>query len=140
MIDLADLITYIDTNTTGMSVKVADGVVPDLLDSFAAPVISVGYTTIASSNPSSIYEQSIMQRNGDDLVQGFEIYIDCTHAVFRSTWITLYNLLIDWVPYPTDQVHARFTFNNGGRMGSSTQRIFFVNNWNVAFPTNKVLI
>jgi hypothetical protein len=138
MIDVADVIAYLDTNTSYV-VEQGTDIIPDIESASTTPIIRVGYTTITNKNPNDTLEYDVVNTNGEDLVQGFEIHIVCDPAVFRSTWITIYKLMIDWVPYPVDQVHSRFTYKNGGRMGRNV-RIWHLDNWNVAFPTNIVLI
>lgn len=137
MIDVQTVVDYI-TAGTSYTAKIAPDVIPNLHENPTATEIFVGYTTITQKSPSTTLEYGVVNTNGEDLVQGFEIFILTPVTSFRTVWIAVYQLMTAWTPVASDKVHTRFTYNNGGRQATNV-RMCHVDNWNIAFPTNKVL-
>lgn len=137
MIDVQTVVDYISSRTS-YTVKIASDTLPNLHDNPNLTEIFIGYTTIGQKHPDRTLEFDIVNTNGEDLVQGFEIFILCPITEFRTAWINIYKLMTSWTPVTTDKVHTRFTYNQGGRQATNI-RMCHVDSWHIAFPTNKVL-
>ena len=133
MIDVQTVIDYIKANTT-FDVQLAQDIQPNLQETFALPQVFVGYSTIKSKFPNQIRELDVLNSNGEDLVQAFEIQIVCEQSNFRAIWITLFKLLITWNPIPTEIMHTGFTYQLGGKMGSNV-RFWWTDVYVIGFPT-----
>ena len=143
MIDLLTVIERIQDKTkytTSYNILQAQDILPNTQEQSELPIIYVGYATVDSKNPNIPLEYTIFNTNGEDLVQSFEIQTICNILEFREIWITLYNSLIGWNPIEEEIYHSGFTYSQGGKMGFSNERLFWVDIWKIGFPTNKVLI
>jgi len=139
MIDLQNVIDYLYTNN--IEVRWVGDINTNTQEEVTLTEIALGYTLITAKNASDVYEIGDYNRNqnGSNLVQGIEVHIVCPKEDFRTLWITIYNLLNGYNPEPNEKLHSGFTYNHGGKV-SCTDRIYHIDNWNIGFPTNKVLI
>jgi hypothetical protein len=139
MIDAQDIIDHLVANN--IPATWVEDINTNVQEDVDVTSIGVGDTRITAKNASDVYEIGDYNRNqnGSNLVQGFEIHIVCPKDQFRTTWITVYNLLNGYNPEPREKLHSGLTYNHGGKV-SCGDRKYHIDNWNIGFPTNKVLI
>lgn len=138
MIDINAFVSFLQANVS-YDIRLAKEVQVNMLDDYELPAVFVGYAAVDSKDPNIPLESTIFNTNGEDLVQSFEIQIVCNMTDFRSIWVNLYNALIGKNLIPTEVYHTGFTYSQGGRMGLSNGRFWWVDIWKIGFPTNKVL-
>lgn len=137
MIDVQTVIDYLTANTS-YNIKVATDVLPNIQEVAALPEVYVGYSTIKAKDLHRPLELNVLNSNGENLVQSFEIHIVCPVAMFHSVWITVFKTLVTWNPEPTERMHTGFTYTEGGKMGSNV-RFWHVDVYAVGFPTGLAL-
>lgn len=102
------------------------------------PIIYVGYYAIDSKNPTIPIEHDLFNQHGEDLVQTFEIQIDCMIEDFEKVWKDIYKSIIGWTPDIQERQHTGFTYAQGGVMGLENSRLWWLDRWKVGFPTTNV--
>lgn len=120
---------------TGYKVEHARIKEPDLTEFVDLPVIYVGYATIDSKNPTSPIEHSFFNLHGEDLVQGFDVQIVCDIDSLATIWKNCYTSLIGFNPIPGEEYRSGFTYSQGGMIGISNGRIWWLDRWKIGFPT-----
>lgn len=102
--------------------------------------IYVGYSGITSKDPTAPIEHDLYNLHGEDLVQSFDIQINCLHSNFHTVWVEIYKKLIGWNPYPNLPVNiTSFTYAEGGPMGLANGELFWIDRWRIGFPTTNVV-
>lgn len=110
----------------------------DLQEQTELPIIYIGYQSIDSKNPTSPVEHDFLNLHGEDLVQSFTIQIVCTSNDLPTIWKTTHTALIGWNPTPGEQYHSGFTYAQGGVMGLSNSKIWWIDVYRIGFPTVNV--
>lgn len=139
MIDVQDIINHLVANGIN-AVELLNTATDE--PEISTVQVQVGDTRITAKNANEVYELGDYNRNqnGSNLVQGFEVHIKCPKAQFRATWITIYNLLNGYNPEPAEKLHSGLTYFHGGKVSTTDTTKYHIDNWNIGFPTNKVLI
>lgn len=108
---------------------------PDLIEILDLPVIYVGYSTLHAKDPTDVLDSNVYNMHGEDLVQGFDIQIVTTTDDLPTVWKTVYNSLIGKNPTPSEVTRSGLTYNKGGVMGIANGRLWWLDKYNLAFPT-----
>lgn len=107
----------------------------DLQEQLELPIIYIGYANIDSKNPTSPIEHDLYNLHGEDLVQSFHIQIVSINTDFSTVWKTIYTKLVGWNPVVGEQYHSGFTYSQGGIMGLSNSKLWWIDVWKIGFPT-----
>lgn len=124
--------------TTGYEVQFARDREVDLQEQVDLPIIYIGYASIDSKNPTSPVEHDFLNLHGEDLVQSFHIQIVCAANQLATIWKSLHSTLVGWNPTPGEQYHSGFTYSQGGMMGLSNSKLWWLDVWKIGFPTVNV--
>jgi hypothetical protein len=137
MITLDTLKTRLDT--TGYTVQFARDREVDLQELTDLPIIYIGYNNIDNKNPNQPIAYDTYDLNGENLVQNFTIQLVCQQAEFSTIWKAVYKKLIGWNPVVANSIHTSFTYVQGGVMGLSNSKFYWVDIWRIGFPTTSIL-
>jgi hypothetical protein len=137
MITLETLKARLDT--TGYTVQFARDREVDLQELTDLPIIYIGYNNIDSKNPNQPIAYDTYDLNGENLVQNFTIQLVCQQAEFSTIWKAVYKKLIGWNPVVANSIHTSFTYVQGGVMGLSNSKFYWVDIWRIGFPTTSIL-
>jgi hypothetical protein len=110
----------------------------DLQEQTELPIVYLGYATIDSKNPTSPVEHDFLNQHGEDLVQSFHIQTVCAVTQLPTVWKALHTALIGWNPTPGEQYHSGFTYAQGGVMGLSNSKVWWLDVFRIGFPTVNV--
>ena len=124
---------------TGITVQFARDKEVDLQELSKLPIIYVGYNNIDSMNPNLPLALDSYSLQGEDLVQSFTIQLVCEQSNFPIHWKAIYKKLIGWNPNPNEALHTSFNYVQGGVMGLSNSKFYWVDIWRIGFPTNSIL-
>lgn len=134
MIDLSLIIEKLQ-NDTVYTIEVSRDKEPNIQEIEELPVIFVGYATIDSKNPNAPIETSYFNMHGEDLVQSFDLITVAEPANMSEIWRTCYKSLIGWNPVPEEKDRSGLTYAQGGIIGLSNGKIWWLDRWKVGFPT-----
>jgi hypothetical protein len=134
MIDISTLISRLQA-TTAYTVTHARAKEPDLTDADNLPIIYIGYSSVTSKNPSAPIEHDLYNMYGEDLVQSFDIHIVCKQADLVTIWKNVYKNLIGYYPVATEESHTGLTYSQGGVVGISNDNLWWLDRYNIGFPT-----
>ena len=142
MYDIADLKTLLSNRPTssGYTVKDAKTKQSTLVDVNTAPVIYLGYSAIDSKNPTTPESENIIDAHGEDLVQTFDIIINCASSELPIIWKNLYTALIGQNTQPLEDQFTGLSYKQGGIVGLENGRMEWLDRWAVAFPTASYLV
>ena len=136
MIDLSAVKTRLEE--TGYAVRYAVDKDIDIEDPTALPIIHIGYNNIDREKANLAPALDSYSANGENLIQSFTIQLLCTQTTFPTIWKAVYKKLYQWYPVLADP-HTSFTYFQGGVMGLSNGKFYWVDIWRVGFPTNTIL-
>ena len=121
----------------GTSYKTAYGKERDynLLENAEMNVIYVGYSTIYNKTPTRTVEYSFYNSHGEDLVQSFDVSIVCLRKDIPKIWGDCFRALIGKNPIPAEADRGGLTLAESGPMGFTNNAVWWLNRWNIGFPT-----
>jgi hypothetical protein len=137
MIDLSVIKTRLEE--TGHTVRYAVNKDIDLEEPTALPIIYIGYNNIDRERANLALALDSYSTNGENLIQSFTIQLLCTQTTFPVLWKEVYKKLYQWNPIGSEAQHTTFTYFQGGVMGLSNDKFYWVDIWRVGFPTNTIL-
>lgn len=140
MIPVSTVITRIETLGASYIVSEAQNREPVYENVSTTHRIYVGYAGISSKDPNAPIEKDLYNQHGEDLVQSFDIQINCLNSNFQSVWVAIYQKLVGWHPYTLPANVTGFTYAEGGPMGLVEGNIFWVDRWRIGFPTTNVVL
>jgi hypothetical protein len=138
MIDLAAIKSRLEDQTTYTIAYARDREI-DLQEQTELPIIYLGYGSTDSKNPTSPVEHDFLNQHGEDIVQTIVIQTVCTASTLPTVWKAVYTALVGWNPTPNENMHSGFTYAQGGVMGLSNSKLWYVDQWRIGFPTVNVL-
>jgi hypothetical protein len=113
----------------------------DLMEIDDLPLVLVGYASIDSEFPNAPIAVDLYNNYGEDLVQSFDIQIVCLEADLPTIWKRLYSNIIGKTPTTTLtglSAASGFTYAQGGPIGISNGKLWWLDRWRISFPTTNV--
>lgn len=107
----------------------------NLLEVSEMNIIYVGYSTIYNKSPNRTVEYSFYNSHGEDLVQSFDVSIVCLRKDLPKIWRDSFAALIGKNPIPEEADRGGLTLAESGPMGFSNNAVWWLNRWNIGFPT-----
>ena len=134
MYDTVDIINLINTGTiyTAERAKAKEPVQVPAAD---LPKIYVGFRGLNSKNPTSAAARNLTMENGENLVQTFDIQINCAEIDLPGIWLTVYRSLVGKNTRPLEEQVSGLTYQQGGTIGLENGTIWWLDRWNVDFPS-----
>lgn len=123
---------------TPYSIEFAKFKQPTAKDLVSLPKIYVGYFDLNSLNPSTPKSLDIYDQYGEDLVQGFDVQIHCEIQQLHTIWRVIHKALIGYNSRPGEEEFAGFTYSQGGMIGLENGTAWWVDRWQISFPTVNV--
>lgn len=99
------------------------------------PVIFIGHTAIDSENPTTPGSLDIYNQAGEDLIQSFDFHLNCMEPDLQLLWRELHKAMIGKNVQPLEEQFSGFTYKQGGMLGIDNGRIWWLDRWQIAFPT-----
>lgn len=124
---------------TGYTVQFARDKEIDLQELTDLPIIFIGYNNIEDRRANEAIALDTYAVNGENLTQSFTLQIVCSQADFPVVWKNIYKKLIGWNPTTGEQYHTSFTYVQGGAVGLSNSKFYWMDIWRIGFPTNSIL-
>jgi hypothetical protein len=134
MISTATMIEKLQ-NDTIYTIELSRDKEPNLQDLEELPIIYVGYASIDAKNPHAPIESSFFNLHGEDLVQAFDIMTVCEAENLPEIWKNIYTSLIGFNPVPGEEYRSGLTYAQGGVIGLSNGKIWWLDRWKIGFPT-----
>ena len=129
--------------TTGYDVQYARDKEPNIQELTALPTVFVGYSSIDATNPNAPIAYDLFNAHGEDLVQTFDVLIACETANLPVVWRNVYTSLIG--KHPTLSLSSTastsgLTYGQGGVIGLSNGKLWWIDRYRIGFPTTNVLL
>lgn len=140
--DIAELKTLLETRPTSASYlyKYSKNKNSTLQDVETRPTIFLGYTGIDSRHPTTPESMNIVDAHGEDLVQSFDLIINCPVDKLPEIWKNLYTALVGQNTQPAEAAFTGLSYKQGGVIGLDNGRMEWLDRWSVAFPTASYLV
>lgn len=142
MYDIIPLITLINVNSgivalissnTMTAVTPAKEKVPVLTEGAAR--VTLGYYDLNSQSPTEPLANNKFNQAAENLIQGFDLQIDCNSLDLPVVWRALHKAIIGQNTQPLEEEFSGLTYGTGGLIGLSQGRIHWLDRWRVDFPT-----
>lgn len=129
--------------TTGYTVEYARDKEPNTQELGILPIVYVGYSSLDSTNPNAPIAYDLFNLHGEDLVQSFDVLTVCEVANLPVIWRKLYSACIG--KHPTLSLSSTastsgLTYAQGGVIGLSNSKLWWLDRWKIGFPTTNVLL
>jgi hypothetical protein len=129
--------------TTGYSIEYTRDKEPNTQELLSLPVVYVGYASLDSTNPNAPIAYDLFNLHGEDLVQSFDVLTVCEVENLHTVWRKLYSSLIG--KHPTLSLSSTastsgLTYAQGGVIGLSNGKLWWLDRWKIGFPTTNVLL
>ena len=128
---------------TGYTVEYARDKEPNIMELGALPIVFVGYSSIDATNSNAPIAYDLFNNHGEDLIQTFDILIACETVNLPVVWRNVYTSLIGKHPtlgYSSTASTSGLTYSQGGVMGLSNGKLWWIDKYKVGFPTTNVLL
>lgn len=105
------------------------------------PIIYVGYASLDTKNPNAAIALSYLDENGEDMVQTFDLKIVSTIADLSVVVRNVHKAINGFTPIPSDNTSftSCFSFAQGGVIGLSNGKIWWVSRYRIGMPTINVI-
>lgn len=135
MYDIADIISQLQTATT-YTIKRAKSKEPITFTEGDLPIIYVGFRSLDSESPTTPISQDLYDEHGTDLVQTFDIHINCMEENLPTIHRALYAALVgkNFGPSGSDQ-QSGFAYKQGGVIGLENGTIWWIDVWHIGYPS-----
>ena len=137
MFDSASIITRLETETRYTVERLKDKQI-SLSKTVELPLIYVGFASLDSDDPSIPGALNNYDQHGEDLIQAFDIQIVCLEDELVTVWRAIHTAIIGWNPQPLEEQFSGFTYKQGGMIGLENGRLWWLDRWQIAFPTMNV--
>lgn len=140
MYDLDSVITIVEAGTfTKVPIikkaKVKEPIEQDTILLTKTPVVFIGHTAIDSENPTTPGGMDLYDQAGEDLIQSFDFHLNCMEPDLKLLWRALHTAMIGKNTQPLEEQFSGFTYKQGGMIGIDNGRIWWLDRWQIAFPT-----
>lgn len=140
MISLQHVIDFL--TPTGYNIELSVTPEINLQEVIELPTIYLGYSGIQAKNPNAAIASDIYSTHGEDITQTFDIHIVTTIEDLPTVWQAVYMALVGKTPTSIVSSPASvsgFTYAQGGVLGLGNGKIWHLDKYVIALPTDNVL-
>lgn len=125
---------------TGYTVEAVRSKEPMLTEEVDLPIIYVGYSGINSTNPSFTLDSNFIDMHGEKQIETFETQIVALPEDLSIVWNKLFETIIGKHVVGGEEDRSGITHSQGGIVGIENGRYWWIDRWNMAFPTLNVYL